>query len=617
MDNIEELLDAILRGAAKILGCTATNLLLIDEKTRDIRIRVGAMATSYPVLDAIEGVLGETFSGFVMPIDHAADSLVIQSWRDRTTRETSSLRELVGSAFSPEVVGAVQRIVGDQRFICVPARTTSVNYGVLLFAREGDHPFSGAQRETLLRYARSIGELIENDLMRQGQSLFSLPSVPGPQLVILDREGNWFGQGRVDPATAALLAAPAVHAQLAEPLRALCAGSDDAPSRRLEVVSGDGAARLVLSRLDLDGEPRVLCAVHRAAPRATSAEWQEHLLRLTLGDPAPALFVDRDLTVTSCNDVTEKQFGYAADELCGQSVGRLFRQRRAILDLLGQQVLDPSNPYCEEEATLVRKDGTLAPARVKALVLADDRDLVVGFLVLVKLEEERSDASMPIDRLATMGEMAAQLAHEIRNPLVAIAATLDGVRQGDLDDEQRAAIDSSIREIDRLDLALKDFMGGRHDLSLSDVSVAVVAEDARGLLEGARRTTRPAIDVMIDPTLRVRADHDALKHVLFNLMHNALEASPAAGKVVCRADADANAGEIAIFVEDEGPGLAANAAQCFRPFFTTKRNGSGLGLSVCQKLVRAHGGVVELRDRANGSGCQAVVLLPQRRPRGR
>jgi signal transduction histidine kinase len=69
---------------------------------------------------------------------------------------------------------------------------------------------------------------------------------------------------------------------------------------------------------------------------------------------------------------------------------------------------------------------------------------------------------------------------------------------------------------------------------------------------------------------------------------------------------------MAITVEDRGPGLPASAADCLRPFFTTKKNGTGLGLAVCQKIARAHGGFVDLRNR-DGGGCQATVVLPSRR----
>jgi signal transduction histidine kinase len=101
-----------------------------------------------------------------------------------------------------------------------------------------------------------------------------------------------------------------------------------------------------------------------------------------------------------------------------------------------------------------------------------------------------------------------------------------------------------------------------------------------------------------------------MKQVVFNLLLNALEATSAGGEVTCQV---AQSGcELAITVEDRGPGLPASAADCLRPFFTTKKNGTGLGLAVSQKIARAHGGFVDLRNR-DGGGCQATVVLPMRR----
>ena len=69
---------------------------------------------------------------------------------------------------------------------------------------------------------------------------------------------------------------------------------------------------------------------------------------------------------------------------------------------------------------------------------------------------------------------------------------------------------------------------------------------------------------------------------------------------------------VTISVDDRGPGLGASAEDCFRPFFTTKKNGTGLGLAVCQKIARAHGGLVSIANR-EGGGCRATVVLPRQR----
>ncbi|MBI4700757.1 MAG: PAS domain-containing protein [Deltaproteobacteria bacterium] len=612
--DIDDVLDAILRGAAKILGCGSTNLILFNEKTEQVRIRVGAMATSYPMLDEIERLLGERFSTVTLPLRSAQGSLVYASWRDGVIRETSSLRELVGTAFAPELTAELGRVIGEHRFICVPARSGTCNYGVLLFEKQGPHPFSRQQRTVLLRYARGIGEILESHLVAHGQTILAQPADHGPAYVLFDAAGTprLFGPDE-GGAVRRLLADPSVLARLGERIRALLANHAfraGGGAQRTEDLDAERCLDLV--PLAADGEAGVLGVLRqRHGQRRASLESQ--LMQLTLGDPAPALFVDPAFRVTSCNEAAEQLFGYPGAELRSAPVGRLFRHEREILDILSPQILDPVRPYFEESAVVRRQDGSLRPARAQALLLADDVDRVEGYLIVVRpraAEGERTaDAQQ---RLATLGEMAAQLAHEIRNPLVAIGAALDSLGREGLSAEQQGIVTSAAREIERLDAVVQGYLAVRPDLSHSRVRVAEVVEGACRLLATARQTDGKRVVQDIDPGLTVWADYDALRRALLNLLLNALEASPAGGRVVCRAAQDAH--DVSILVEDDGPGLRAPSEQCFQPFFTTKKHGTGLGLPVCRTIARAHGGLVELRSRPEG-GAQAELVLPRRAPR--
>jgi PAS domain S-box-containing protein len=531
--SLEQYLSAVLRGAAKILGCGSTILILINEKSKQISVRLGTMAVSYPLLAEVEQVIGGSLGAISFSVKSAADSLVYRAWRERCVLETSSLSELVGGALPRLVTQQMWRLIGEHRFICVPALSASRSYGVLLFQKEGGHPFNPQQREVILRYARRIGEILENDLMVQGQQLFAQLPAPG-------------------------------------------------------------------------------------SPEASSLENQ--LLQLTLGDPVPSLFVDPSLRITSCNQATEQTLGYPPAELAGRPIAELFANRREIVEILNQQILDPTNPYCEESTAVRHQDGALRPARVEALLLAGDQEEAVGFLVLIReLDEEpvldARDRLVRQERLATMGELAAQLAHEMRNPLVAIGATLESLlRDPTLGETHRGILASVTKEIVRMDMTLKDYLSARHDMSFGELDLASVVEEARRLLEGAYRIAGKRVSSAIEPGIMVRADHDALKHVLFNLLLNALEASPEEGEVRCSAEQGGDT--VAVAIDDDGPGLAASSSECFRPFFTTKKNGTGLGLTVCQKIARAHGGVVEIRSR-DGGGCRATLSLPCRTPAAR
>jgi signal transduction histidine kinase len=210
-----------------------------------------------------------------------------------------------------------------------------------------------------------------------------------------------------------------------------------------------------------------------------------------------------------------------------------------------------------------------------------------------------------------MSEMAAHLAHEIRNPLVAIGATLESLRSDpETPASQQPILAALVKETLRMDMTLKDYLAARRELAVTRVRVGELVEEVRRLLEGAHRPAGKTIRCHLDPELTIDVDHEGMKQIVFNLLLNALEATPDDGEVVCGA---ARTGQqVAITVEDRGPGLPASPAECLRPFFTTKKNGTGLGLAVCQKIAHAHGGFLDLRNR-DGGGCQATVVLPARR----
>jgi len=335
-------------------------------------------------------------------------------------------------------------------------------------------------------------------------------------------------------------------------------------------------------------------------------------VRLTLRDPAPALFVDPALLVTSCNAATAQLLGYSAEELTGRPISALFSTPAEVRDILSAETLDPQKAYSERATVVRRRDGSLVPVRVEVLLLADDAHQLVGFLFVLREPAKRdSDHLVQQERFATMGEMAAHLAHEMRNPLVAIGATLESLsRDPETADSQRSILATLVKEIVRMDMTLKDYLAARREMVVTQVRVAEVVDDAHRLLAGAQRLAGKGIRCEVDPELTIEADYDAIKQVVFNLLLNALEVTSPGGEVTCYV---AQSGfELVITVEDRGPGLPASAADCLRPFFTTKKNGTGLGLAVCQKIARAHGGFVDLRNR-DGGGCQARIVLPIRR----
>jgi signal transduction histidine kinase len=210
-----------------------------------------------------------------------------------------------------------------------------------------------------------------------------------------------------------------------------------------------------------------------------------------------------------------------------------------------------------------------------------------------------------------MGEMAAGLAHEIRNPLVSIGATLEMLsKETDGATDRGAILADLVEEVNRIDMILKEYLSLsiRQNTSVTRVHLDTLMSDSIQILKGTMKANDIVVIKDIDPQLEIFGDYIGLRQVIINLLKNAIDATPNGKNVRCHATQDA--GEVQIFIDDEGRGLLFDSKDCFRPFFTTKKNGTGLGLAVCKKILAAHGGSIYLGNREAG-GCRASIALPR------
>lgn len=249
--------------------------------------------------------------------------------------------------------------------------------------------------------------------------------------------------------------------------------------------------------------------------------------------------------------------------------------------------------------------GHLREARARALF---DQEVIRTQLVALSAERARALES---EALASVGRMAASVAHEVRNPLGVIRASatvLEEELRGDDPDVARSC--AFIRdEVARLDAFVGKLLGYARANELTVASV-----DPRELL---RRAADLSASAAAAPTITVSAgsaqlDAELLIPAVVNLVQNAQQA--AVERVAI--DARAVAGALVIDIRDDGPGVAAaDQARLFEPFFTTKRTGTGLGLAMARKLVRAHGGTLEymtgLGLGAGGAGACFRATIPE------
>jgi signal transduction histidine kinase len=228
-----------------------------------------------------------------------------------------------------------------------------------------------------------------------------------------------------------------------------------------------------------------------------------------------------------------------------------------------------------------------------------------------------------IERLAIAGELAASVAHEIKNPLAALRgyAELLGDYRSHVAPEQRERFEKALRiireESDRIDAKVAELLSlgrapkGRQDGKPMDVSRVTL--EAVAVAEG--EVDIPPIVSRLDPTLKVVGDEDELRGVLLNLLKNAADAMRERPGGRIEVVARSEEAHVVIEVRDEGKGLGeVDREQLFRPFYTTKAGGTGLGLAISRSAIEAAGGRLSLVPREDRTGAVARVVLPVASP---
>ncbi|MFO0891435.1 MAG: ATP-binding protein [Isosphaeraceae bacterium] len=342
--------------------------------------------------------------------------------------------------------------------------------------------------------------------------------------------------------------------------------------------------------------------------------------------PAQAYLDEQKAQVASAVNENQRMPGRIAAALlalgiCGAAAGLLsgFGIARGISRTFAQlsvSVSDAAGKLSEVVGPI-----TLAPARDVAGIEDALRRLAekVG-TVVERLEQSRRE-TLRSEQLAALGQWAAGLAHELRNPLTSMnilvqsAAERGGADGPGLRGRPLAVLEEEIGRLDRLLRSFLDFARPA-EVERRAVELAPILEQKLNLV-GPRAASRGITIEREQPAQPVvlRADAGHLRQLLLNLLLNALDAAPPGGHVWVRVSREEPAGPragpgVAIEIADNGPGLPADLGErIFEPFVTTKETGPGLGLSICRRIAEAHGGSLAAADRPGG-GASFVVRLP-------
>jgi two-component system, NtrC family, sensor histidine kinase PilS len=320
--------------------------------------------------------------------------------------------------------------------------------------------------------------------------------------------------------------------------------------------------------------------------------------------------LDGEHRVTALNHAAAQITGVSAEAAVGQA-WTVFGNAVA-LAAIETELAD--RPSVWREVTLRRPGGDEVPVRMTFSVLRAGDGRRIGLIAAcedlstIRAMEARMRAA---DRLATLGRMAANIAHEIRNPLASLSGAVEVLAAGGQAGETRDRLAQIVlKETERLNGIIRDFLEYARPVPLNraPVNVAEIADEVLVLIEHRASPGTLKIVREFAPTLLWSVDRQQLRQAVWNLCVNALQAMPDGGEL--RVSMTAAGARLIVRVADTGEGIPrGDLVHIFEPFFSTKPGGSGLGLALVYRIVQDHGGEVDVQSRP-GVGTAFTLTLP-------
>ncbi len=329
------------------------------------------------------------------------------------------------------------------------------------------------------------------------------------------------------------------------------------------------------------------------------------------------LAIDMNGFITMANRAALEITLFKHDEIIGKHFGFIFgRELDKELKGLVHEIMILDG----KEIFIRNKKGERVTVMASSLPITDDNSNVQGVVVtfndiskIRKLENEIAHSK----RLAALGEMAAGVAHEIRNPLGGIEMFASLLVRECKDDERKLKIAESIvqgvRGLNKIVTGLLTFTRTLKNTHFRRVDVIDAVEIAYTFAKHEFESKNVDVKKLYDPGLPVwvKGDSDQLKQVFLNIMLNAAQAIPdRGGKVLILCNKKPKEGYVVIEISDNGCGISKESLEkIFDPFFTTKEKGTGLGLSISYRIIDAHGGKVKVSSN-EGVGTTFYIYLP-------
>jgi len=330
--------------------------------------------------------------------------------------------------------------------------------------------------------------------------------------------------------------------------------------------------------------------------------------------PVGLVAMDGNGRIISFNQTAEATLRFASDQAIGRTASEVLP--RQVLDMVAT-LKDSTRTAMAKEFDCSFPDGRVVPLDVTLSALKGEDGTVWGTILLCRDLTEVQSLKREVEtsrRLASLGRLAAGVAHEIRNPLSSIKgfATYFKERYRDNPDDQKTS-EIMIQEVDRLNRVITQLLEFARPPVVQKKRASLQSLIQHSLKMIERQASAKQIRVLphLPSEIReVNLDPDGINQVLLNLYLNAVEAMDPGGTLSVSLSVDDGSGWVKIMVSDTGSGIRKDDVEhIFDPYFTTKQTGTGLGLAIVHKIIEAHGGEVRVESEI-GRGTTVTVLLP-------
>jgi two-component system, sporulation sensor kinase A len=374
------------------------------------------------------------------------------------------------------------------------------------------------------------------------------------------------------------------------------------------ILRGGSVVEVIASCIDITERKRA----------EDSLKETKELLESYVNNTSDAIIVnDVDGRVLQVNTAFENMYGWKQSDIAGALLPLYPEELRLEYTEMIDRVL--ANEAITDYDTLhIRSDGSAIPVSLTISPIKDAKGRMIAYAATSRDRTERKRAEELLrksDKLAVAGQLAAGLAHEIRNPLTSLKGFLQLMKS--LGNTKREYFDIMLSELDRINFIVSEFLviAKPEVIKYESRDIPTIMHTVLKLIEPEAHLKNVSLKVAIEePLPYVLCSEVQIKQVLINLLKNAMEAMPSGGEVTI--EAIQGTSEVVLRVCDGGVGIPAERLKLLgEPFYTTKEKGTGLGLMMCFKIIEAHEGSIRIHS-VPDEGTEVEIKLPFENKRG-